>query len=651
MKKLLVILALFVSSAFGETTGNLITSGTTHTWSGVTTGTLPANFMPGGPAPIYDPSTNTITFSYNANAYVGQVIAINQALANAGAGVKINGYNYSYDIRNMNGDNRQGGTDTLTVAQVLRGPNNSSLLSSSQYYNTKFEWQTITGTRTATTPIDMASATYLQIGITGGDNGYWAGYFGPQVRNVSMSLNYFVDPCVSNPAYSPSCAGFNNVLQSNNLVPNPTGYAQYGGSIDQSYAINQALQQSGANVKIHGFQWGYVANAEGPYCAGWFVVCWDSRTPSVTTNVDITDTNGNNIYSITRNYQNSYNTTNYTYLFPTTRNLLTLGSFNFTATTEDHAYVGSMWSKALYTPDPCTVNPLSSTTCPGYAQAYHDQQCSMNPLYASDCPGYAQAYFNQQCSANPLYNQGCPGFAQAYYNQQCQQNPLYDRNCPGYAQAYALKYVTPTTSSTTTTTSTTTTATVQTTDASTVAVPAVISDPVVNSVVTTTPSTTSATSPTSVTSVVAPAPVVVQTTSSSTTTTTVSSEKQEEQKQEQKKADSAVTATVGGKASKADPGAARAAATEKAKELANNMSKAASMEQQAASQGLLVGLIGYVPGFTAYQNSTVPDVNAAKLTRQYDKPVVDNRRAQRLMNSASDAKHQEMVDSQYNLGK
>jgi hypothetical protein len=121
-------------------------------------------------------------------------MAINQALANVGAGVKIGGYNYSYDVRNMNGDNRQGGTDTLTVSQLLRGPNNSVLLSSSQYYNTKFEWQTVSGTKTATTPYNIADTSYLQFGIQGGDNGYWGGYFGPQVRNVNMSLNYVAAP-------------------------------------------------------------------------------------------------------------------------------------------------------------------------------------------------------------------------------------------------------------------------------------------------------------------------------------------------------------------------------------------------------------------------------------------------------------------------
>ena len=50
--------ASLVNAQTVQTTPNLITSGTTHTWSGVTTGSLPENYMPGGPTPIYDPATN-----------------------------------------------------------------------------------------------------------------------------------------------------------------------------------------------------------------------------------------------------------------------------------------------------------------------------------------------------------------------------------------------------------------------------------------------------------------------------------------------------------------------------------------------------------------------------------------------------------------
>jgi hypothetical protein len=66
------------------------------------------------------------------------------------------------------------------------------------------------------------------------------------------------------------------------------------------------------------------------------------------------------------------------------------------------------------TGDMCLVDPLSSPTCAGYAQAYLTQQCGLNPLYDPSCAGYTQAYYNQQCSINPLYDRGCSGYAEAY---------------------------------------------------------------------------------------------------------------------------------------------------------------------------------------------------------------------------------------------
>jgi len=97
------------------------------------------------------------------------------------------------------------------------------------------------------------------------------------------------------------------------------------------------------------------------------------------------------------------------------------------------------WERTPQAVDMCAINPLSSPNCPGYAQAYFNQQCSMNPLYDPTCPGYQQAYFTQQCSINPLYDQTCPGYQQAYFTQQCNANQLYSTQCPGYAQAKALK--------------------------------------------------------------------------------------------------------------------------------------------------------------------------------------------------------------------
>ena len=751
IKRYLAIALLGVSSVFAQTeqtTPNLITSGTTHTWSGVTTGSIGSNYMPSGStsAPRYDPTTNSISFSYG-QATVAQTIAVNNALAGVGAGVKINGYNYSYETRNMNGDDRQGSIDTYTIATKMTSSTGATLLSTSQTYNTKFDWIAVSGNQTAANPYIVTDVGTLQFSATGKDSGFWAGYFGPQIRNVSMSLRYGVDPCATNPAYSPSCASYSTVQYSNNLVPNPTGYAVFGASIDQTYAINQALGQAGAGATIHGFQWGYQANANGPYCGSWdlgWFGCLDYRTPSITTNVSITSSTGATLYSATRTYTNSYNTTSYQYLFPTSRSISTLGNFNFTATTNDVAYIGDMWSRAVYTPDPCSVDPLSSASCPGYAAAYMAQQCTISALYNTSCPGYAVAYFNQQCTNNPLYNQSCPGYAAAYlvqqcslnplysttcsgyetayFNQQCSLNPLYSTrcngystayhdqqcslnalyapdcpgyaaayktqqcsanalyatDCPGYDQAYlnsqcirdslysplcegyktayAIKYLTNLNPAVTTAVNQQLTDSLE---AAKAAQTMTVADPVSSATTNTPSSTTSAASvsPTATISTIKPAP------SAASPTGVVA---QADPKKEDKKSDDKPQGGPQGGEQKAEgpkpktareeiaakrEEAAKKEAVAKGKDLANQMGQAADLESQKAIQNVVIQAMGFTPGFDQYGRGVVPDAQFYRPFSVYGgQKNIDNRTGLRMF-GGSDRVHEEMIDSQYQIGK
>jgi outer membrane biosynthesis protein TonB len=70
-------------------------------------------------------------------------------------------------------------------------------------------------------------------------------------------------------------------------------------------------------------------------------------------------------------------------------------------------------------------------------------------------------------------------------------------------------------------------------------------------------------------------------------------------------------------------------------------------EQTVAAQAAAVNAISFVPGFSAYQNAIIPDTNALVMQRQYNKPTVDNARAMRQLNGASDRLHQQMIDEQY----
>jgi len=344
----------------------------------------------------------------------------------------------------------------------------------------------------------------------------------------------------------------------------------------------------------------------------------------------------------------------------------------------------------------CTANPLSNASCPGYATAFLNQQCLASPLFSVDCAGYAQA--TQQCSVNPLSASYCPAYQTA--SAQCQANPLNANYCPGYSTAVTACSSNPLSNSlcsgyqaantacsanqltytycpqytakllacsadsqsntmcpgykTVTAQETTSTATVTEVAAAPTTESVAIKDSTVAAAI----AAPSATSATSVTSVIAPPPPTAPAASptakaveAATATPVASVAKQEEQKTESKKTDAAVAA-VEKKAASAPAGgnrseAARAAAVQRAKELTAEAGKAETLEAQTAVQGAVLGLMNYVPGFSAYQNSTVPDVLGAQVIRQYGKPPVDNARSQRLLGGANERLWRELVDSQY----
>lgn len=375
---------LTTTGVINQTTGNIVYTDANPppggyaahgaSWTGPFVGTNSGGGgLSGGNVPAWNPTTGTFMFGY-AQGTVSYRTSVNAALAAAGTGVQLTGYQYSWNYFNQ--DFSRG---TLSTNISLTS-NTGAVLQSYNYVmpQTTEGWTNMSGVQNFTTPYALAGLGNLNFSITGKDDRFWAGYYGPQIKDIDVRLRYGVDPCATNPAYSPNCAGFNSVIESANQVPNPSAYAYGGYSVNNSFAINQAFQQAGTGLQIHGFRWGYVANANGPYCAFELIWCFDWRDPWVRTNVNITSNTGASLYNVTREYRNSYNTTNYQYLFPASRPLGSLGNFNITGQTNDQAYVGSMWVRSLYTPDQCMLNPLSSPTCPGYAKALATQTATSN---------------------------------------------------------------------------------------------------------------------------------------------------------------------------------------------------------------------------------------------------------------------------------
>jgi hypothetical protein len=316
-----------------------------------------------------------------------------------------------------------------------------------------------------------------------------------------------------------------------------------------------------------------------------------------------------------------------------------------------------------YKTQQCAISALYDPSCPGYQQAYFSQQCTANPLYNSGCPGYQTAYFTQQCTANPLYNSGCPGYQQAYFDQQCSLSALYSPNCPGYASAYQTYlanqactanpqsspscsgYVAPVVTTTTTTSMSTSTT------------PQLVADPVVNQTITTTSTTTAPTAPAAPVQLVTP----VATSTQQTTTALVVESVQSQSSSNTSSSSSSSTAsstsattapTARQSLQQARVEAARQQAVAKGAEAVKESGEAKSMTAQVATQGLVIAAMGFNPGFDAYNNVIMKDASFYRPFTIYGgQRTVDNRSAASGLFGSTDRLHNQMVDQQYQLGR
>ena len=443
-------------------------------------------------------------------------------------------------------------------------------------------------------------------------------------------------------------------------------------TVSQAIAINQALSGTGIQLSGYTYSWQYLNQ--------------DYNGGTLTGNINLKSNTGSTLGSW--NYSmpttTDWTTMSGTQNFSSNYALANVSNLNVSFTGRDNRFWGGFYGPRVrnidvrlnYTNDPC-ADPLSSSSCPGYAAAlltqqcsisalydpscpnyataYLTQQCSINALYSSSCPGYAAAYYTQQCSLNALYDSGCPGYAAAYKTQQCNLNGLYATDCPNYNEAYAKKNIlgigsTTTTTTTSTTTVSTTEPTVQVrsdgkVDASSVPL---VSDSNVNSVITST-TTSAAPSATAAVPLVSTTPQQgVQNANLQTSTQTAapaSNSRQEAPASGNTR--SAETKTD----SKTNQQQMKANATEKAKEEMKKASTAPTMEAQIATQGVVLGMMSFVPGFDSYQTATIVDINALRLQRLYGKDVVENRFVNRRLFGGSDRLHQEMVEQQYQLGR
>ena len=367
-----------------STTGNLINSGTSPTdttsiWNnGVYVNQLcfgagqPGNC---GPNPSVRTSGN-INFSYGT-ADLNQVININRALAAGGTGVQLSGFNFGFTAKNGNGwdDARQ---DYLSAYVRLRDSAGNQIANYdyTDQTNRKYNWTNFSFSETFASPYVASALSTAQVGFVGRDNNFWAGNYGPEIFNVSFSLKYRIDPCATNPAYSSSCSGFNSIVTSNNVLPNPN---DWGTSINQMVAINTALKNGGIGAMVHGFNYGFDYNV-GQSWSGCTATnqdgscSWYMNIPA-SVNATALLTNSNNQTIISKNHNLTGDGTSGSvsgqYLLSSSLNQAVLGNLRlYGSASGTGSSLGNFSASLIYTVDPCNANPLYNASCSGYGAAF-----------------------------------------------------------------------------------------------------------------------------------------------------------------------------------------------------------------------------------------------------------------------------------------
>jgi outer membrane biosynthesis protein TonB len=221
-------------------------------------------------------------------------------------------------------------------------------------------------------------------------------------------------------------------------IGSSTGTIRWGyieQTLVQSVAVQQALAQQGIIVEGYTYRWtvkNYNANHTNSFQT--------RKQDPLYVEVAIYDTNNQLVeykkfdysYSIPR-----WTTMGGTEIFTDPYEASKLSNLELSVTGKDEGFWAGYYGpefrdysiQFLYSIDACISDPLSSTECPGYAEAYFNQQCLADALYDQKCPGYAQAYFTQQCSLDALYDSKCPGYEQAYaikLNEEMQQAATND---------------------------------------------------------------------------------------------------------------------------------------------------------------------------------------------------------------------------------
>ena len=231
--------------------GNLIDN---SQWSGALYAQDPNNCCgnPAGSGAIYDTNTDTIKFSYGTDT-VQNIISLQQALG--ATGVTINGYNWSMDYRMMDNNGRI--NDSLYVDIILK--DTIGYVADTQRWDMS-NWQSNEWTRGSGAKYwggeGVPDIDTIIFSLEGKDGGFWAGLYGPEVKDIEFNITYGSDPCASNPLSDPTCEGYQEAYHKQQCSMNPLYDSQCMG-YEQAYFTQQCSYDALYDSECFGYEEAY----------------------------------------------------------------------------------------------------------------------------------------------------------------------------------------------------------------------------------------------------------------------------------------------------------------------------------------------------------------------------------------------------------
>jgi hypothetical protein len=225
MKKLAAIIAaLFipVASAQTSTTPNIVTNGYTNAYN-----TSNLNCWQPGDAycspngqPYVNPGSGNINFSYGMwDLY--QIRNVADVLPYGGTGLVVTGYHFQYTAKV--GNNWDDASYDYLKSYVRIYGTGGQLIQSGDFTHTNtHDWYTFhlaDSYNPLLTRFTKDNYTQVRFGFVGQDYNGWVGPYGPEIMNVSFTLNYQPDPCLRSQLISPQCPGFLDAVQKVGAIP------------------------------------------------------------------------------------------------------------------------------------------------------------------------------------------------------------------------------------------------------------------------------------------------------------------------------------------------------------------------------------------------------------------------------------------------